>query len=167
MEIASLCRREVVTVPASASARDAAAAMRNQHVGALVVTDPAMPGRVVGVVTDRDLVVDLLALGHSADQPVGPLCRSEPVAVPAAASVAEAVQAMRRAGVRRLLVRDGHDAVVGLLSSDDLIAAVAGELDALAATLRDGVLAEGTRERARVRAESEAPRPQYAVSHEP
>lgn len=167
MTIASLCRRQVVTIAASASVREAAAAMRNQHVGALVVTDPDSPGRVLGVVTDRDLVVDLLALGHPVDQPVGALCRLEPVAIPAGASLTEAVQAMRHAGVRRLLVQDERDAVIGLVSADDLIGAVAGQLDDLAATLQDGVITEGSRERARVRAQSEPPRPLYAVGHEP
>lgn len=167
MNISSLCRREVVTVRASASVREAAAAMRNQHVGVLAVTDPYTPGRVIGVVTDRDLVVDLLALGHPVDQPVGSICRTELASVPADASVGDAMQAMRQAGVRRLLVHDDNDAVVGLVSVDDLVEVVAAELDALAATLRDGVITEGSRERARTRAESEPPRPLYAVRHEP
>ncbi|WP_427913480.1 CBS domain-containing protein [Ramlibacter sp. MMS24-I3-19] len=168
MDISSLCRREVVTIRASASVREAAAAMRNQHVGALAVTDPYTPGRVLGVVTDRDIVVDLLALGHPVDQPIGSLCHTGPASIPAAASLTDAVQAMQHAGVRRLLVLGEDDSVTGLVSIDDLVEAVSGELDALAATLRDGVISEGSRERARARAESEpSPPPLYAVRHEP
>jgi CBS domain-containing protein len=167
MNVASLCRREVVTVPASASVRQAAAAMRNEHVGALAVTDPYTPGRVIGIITDRDLVVDLLATDHPVDQAIGSLCHTELAGVPAAASVQDALQAMERQGVRRLLVFGEDQAVVGLVSTDDLVEAVAAELDALAATLRDGVAREGSRERARARAQSAPPRPLYAATHEP
>lgn len=167
MQIASLCHREVVSVPASASVQQAAAVMRNEHVGALALTDPYSPGRVIGVVTDRDLVVDLLAQGHPVDQAIGSIARTELAGVQGDASVDEAVQEMRRRGVRRLLVLGPDGTIVGLVSADDLLEAVARQLDGLAATLRDGVAAEGSRERAQARAQSEPPRPLYATRAEP
>ncbi|WP_332813569.1 CBS domain-containing protein [Ramlibacter sp.] len=167
MKIASLCRREVVSVPASASVQQAAAVMRNEHVGALAVTDPYSPGRVIGIVTDRDLVVDLLAPGHPVDQAIGSLCRTELAGVPVDASIDEAVQAMQRHGVRRLLVLGPDNAVAGLVSTDDLLAAVARQLDGLVGALCDGVAGEGSRERARAREQSEPPRPLYAARAEP
>ena len=168
MKIANLCEREVVTVTASASVRQAAAVMRDQHVGALAVTDPYAPGRIVGIVTDRDLVIDLIAAGHPLEgSAIGAVCRTDLVGVAADASLHEAVQTMQRTGVRRLLVMGEEEAVVGLVSIDDLVEAVAGELDALAGTLRTGVLREGSRERARSRAESEAPRSLYITRNEP
>lgn len=166
MNVGSLCQREVVTVPATASVRDAASLMRNEHVGALAVTDPYAPGKVIGIVTDRDLVVDLLASGHPVDgQAIGAVAQADLAAVPAEASIHHAVHAMQRSGVRRLLVMGKDNEVVGLLSVDDLVGLVAGELDALAATLRDGVLREGTRQRAR--AAGEPPRPLYISRNEP
>ena len=87
MNVASLCEREIVTVPASASVRDAAATMRDQHVGALAVTDPYAPDRVIGIVTDRDLVLDLLATGHPTEGiSIGAVCRTELAGVPGSAS---------------------------------------------------------------------------------
>lgn len=166
MNVASLCRREVVSIPASATVRQAATLMRDEHVGALAVTDPYGPGRVIGIVTDRDLVIDLLAAGHPVDQAIGSVCHTELAGVPGAASIGEAVQAMQRGGVRRLLVLGDDNAVVGLVSTDDLFEAIAGELDTLASTLRGGVVREGTRERARARAQSEPPRTLYAAAHE-
>jgi signal-transduction protein with cAMP-binding, CBS, and nucleotidyltransferase domain len=143
MNISTLCRRDVVSVPASASIRDAAAAMRDEHVGALAVTDPYQPGRVVGIVTDRDLVVELLAAGRPADgQAVGAVCQGTLAGVPAGASLQDAVLAMHRAGVRRLLVTGSDKQVIGLVSLDDLLQAVAGELAALAGTLRLGAQRE-------------------------
>lgn len=168
MNIASLCAREIVAIPASAPVRQAAALMRDEHVGALAVTDPYAPGRVIAVVTDRDLVVDLLAAGRPVDgQAIGSIAQGELAGVPAEASIHDAVQAMQRSGVRRLLVMGENHAVVGLVSMDDLVGAVAEELDALAATLRDGVLREGLRQRAKARAEGDPPHPLYISRDEP
>lgn len=166
MNVSDLCDRDIVTVPASASVCEAAVAMREHHVGALAVTDPYEAGRVIGVVTDRDLVLDLLATGRPAEgQAIGGICRTELVGVPATASIDEAVQAMQRSGVRRLLVMGPGNEVTGLVSVDDLVHAVAGEIDALADTLRGGV----ARERARRTAAgiADAPRSLYITRNEP
>jgi CBS domain-containing protein len=166
MKVSDLCEREVVSAPANASVRDAAAIMRDQHVGVVAVTDPYAPGRVVGILTDRDLVLDVLAAGRAPEgQAIGALCRSDLAGVPAGASLDEAVQAMQRSGVRRLLVMDQEDMVVGLVSIDDLVDALARQLDALAGTLRNGVAREGHRLRSRTAAE--APEPLYVARHEP
>ena len=61
MHLSQLCRGDTLTLSAEASVQNAAELMRTQHVGALALTDPQNPVRVVGVVTDRDLVVNLLA----------------------------------------------------------------------------------------------------------
>lgn len=167
MNVSDLCERDIVTVPASASVRQAAAAMREHHVGALAVTDPYEAGRVIGLVTDRDLVLDLLATGRSPEgQPIGEFCRTELAGVPGTASIGEAVQAMQRSGVRRLLVTGPGGEVTGLVSLDDLLEAVAGELDALAETLRAGA----GRERARGKRASPSREPTrnlYITRNEP
>jgi CBS domain-containing protein len=167
MDISSLCEREIVSVGANASVREAAEAMRHHHVGALVVTDPEEPGRAVGVVTDRDLVVDLLAPGLPVEgQAIGTLCSTTLVGVPATASIQEAVQAMRRAGVRRLLVVRPGGSLVGLVSADDMFEAIAGELEALAGALRSGI----ARESVRTKSDGpgfELPRAIYLPGHEP
>ena len=61
MKVADYCQREIVTIAADASLREAAALMRETHVGALVITDSVDPARVVGVVTDRDLAIEVIA----------------------------------------------------------------------------------------------------------
>ncbi len=166
MDIGNLCEREVVTATASASIREAAAIMRDQHVGALAVTDPYAPGRVIGILTDRDLVLDVLATGRPTEGvAIGSICRTDLAGVAASASVQEAVQAMQRSGVRRLLVMDRDNCVVGLVSIDDLLDAVAGELDALVGTLRTGVQREGSRLRSR--GAVEPPQQLYITRNEP
>lgn len=167
MNVSDLCERDVVTVPASASVRQAATAMRDQQVGALAVTDPYESGRVIGMVTDRDLVLDLLATGRPTEgQAIGALCRTDLAGIPAGASINDAVHAMQRSGVRRLLVMGDGDAVVGLVSMDDLLDAVAGELDALAGTLRTGLARERGRITRGAGAEP-APRSLYISRNEP
>lgn len=165
MNIGQLCERDVVSVPASASVRQAAGAMRDHHVGALAVTDPYESQRVIGIVTDRDLVIELLATGRAPEaQAIGALCQGELAGVPASASLDDAVRAMQRAGVRRLLVTEPDGAVTGLVSLDDLLEAVAGELDALAGTLRTSIAREGARTAPRT---GNAARGLYITRNEP
>ena len=100
----------------------------------------------MGVITDRDLVINLLAPGAPVDgQTIGSLCSKELVGIVATASVGDAVQAMRNAGVRRLLVVGPEGSLVGLVSPDDLFEAIAGEFEALTGALRSGLAREHVR----------------------
>lgn len=140
MNIATLCRREVVGIDAEASLRHAAALMCEEHVGALVVMTRDEPPQVVGVVTDRDLAIEALGRpGNPDDLKVGHLVKARPMAIPGTASIGEAVEAMEKAGVRRLLVVDPDGGVVGLVAFDDLLRAVSEELEGLARALRRNI----------------------------
>jgi CBS domain-containing protein len=167
MNVSDLSQRDIVTVPASASVREAAVAMREHHVGALAITDPYESGRIIGLVTDRDLVLDLLATGRPAEgEAIGGFCRTELAGVPGTASIGDAVRAMQRSGVRRLLVTGPGNAITGLVSVDDLLDAVAGEIDALADTLRAGAARESARG-PRPRPAGDPPRNLYITRNEP
>src|SRR5574340_1419724 len=99
MDLGTLCNREVVGIDAQATLRDAATLMCEEHVGALVVTTGDDPPKVVGLVTDRDLALDVLGRpGNPADLKIGHLAKSPPMAVPSTASVQEAVECMERGG---------------------------------------------------------------------
>ncbi len=146
MSVASLCRRLVVTVGAGESLRAAAELMRRNHVGALVVLSAAEPPMVCGLVTDRDIALEVLARNLApTGMTVGELKMGEPVTVPGSASLMEAVQAMEAAGVRRLLVTDEKNRVTGLVSVDDVIEAIAAQLSCLARAIRVGVAQEAQR----------------------
>ena len=143
MDIATICRRQVVTIEADASLREAAILMRDRHVGALVVTDSADMPQVLGVVTDRDLAIEVLAReSDSFAVCIGDIASDSLVAVTETATVQEAVEAMKRHGVRRLLVTDDGHRVIGFVSGDDLVNAIAGELSGLAAALKSGIACE-------------------------
>jgi signal-transduction protein with cAMP-binding, CBS, and nucleotidyltransferase domain len=116
MKVADICTREVVATGCSSSVQQAAALMRERHVGALVVlADSAQGTQVVGIVTDRDLVIEALARGLDATQTeVGRFADGKLAAVSAGASLDEAIAMMKKKGVRRLLVAgDGRIAVIG------------------------------------------------------
>jgi CBS domain-containing protein len=147
MSLAALCQRAIVTVDAHRPLRDAAQAMLEHHVGAVVVTSSS-EGRpeVVGVLTDRDLAIACVARALDPAKVLSGAVASGPViCIAASRGLPEAVEAMRSAGVRRLLVRDDERQVIGLLSSDDLLAALLEPLHALAMSYGTGIENERTR----------------------
>jgi CBS domain-containing protein len=161
MNLASLCTREVVGIPAAATLREAATLMCEEHVGALVVVTSEEPPKVVGIVTDRDLALE--ALGR--DQPASPLLighlvRGRPLGVPGSAGIHEAAASMEKGGVRRLLVLDDDGGVIGIVSADDLLHAMTDDLALLSKSLRSGIAREASERR--VFSAASRPRPMYA-----
>ena len=150
MSLASLCHREIVCVAGQVPVRKAAEVMRKHHVGALAVTDPQDAAHVIGVLTDRDIVVDVLAQGQSPDErTAASICHPQLVGVPVSSTIQEAIAHMLQHGVRRLFVANADGSLCGLLSMDDLIEAIADELGDLARTLRVNLDKEDVRTRVR------------------
>jgi CBS domain-containing protein len=145
MDIGCLCKYPVIAVAADAPVADAAALMCEHHVGALAVVTNDDPPSVMGVVTDRDLALEVLGRAQTPDRVrVGDLAKSPPRAIGKDASVHEAISSMQAAGVRRLLVVDDQGSVVGLVSSDDIVGAIAEELAGLSRALRAGIAREAS-----------------------
>ena len=139
MKVERICTRQVVAIARTGTALEAAQAMRRFHVGALLVTEKtATKPEAVGIVTDRDLVLQILAEGLD-----GRRVAVEKVMTPVLASVAENADAlealgrMRAAGVRRLLVTTEQGEPSGLLSLDDLVDGLAAELASAAALMKE------------------------------
>jgi CBS domain-containing protein len=136
MNIGSICKRHLVSVDAGATLQQAALLMREHHVGALVVTAGE---QVAGVLTDRDLAIEVLARGlDAARQTAGSLARSPLVAAHEDEPIDAAVARMQSAGVRRLLVQDAQGHLVGLVSFDDLLPACIAPLARMADAIRHG-----------------------------
>jgi CBS domain-containing protein len=105
------------SVDAGASIRQAAAVMRDNDIGDVLVVED---GNLRGIVTDRDIVVRALADGRQPDAtPVGDVCSPELTVVDAQAEVGEAADIMGRQAVRRLPVVENNE-VVGIVSLGDL-----------------------------------------------
>ena len=134
MPVGEICNREVVVAERTTTIVEAARIMRRYHVGDLVVVDEVQGRRVpVGMVTDRDMVVEVIAREQPfASCTVSAIMSATVVCVPETAGVIEAIQLMRSHGVRRVPVVDAGGALVGILASDDLLDLLAEELSALA-----------------------------------
>ena len=134
MPVGEICNREVVVAERTTTIVEAARLMRRYHVGDLVVVDEVQGRRVpVGMVTDRDLVVEVIAREQPfASCTVSAIMSATVVCVPETAGVIEAIQLMRSHGVRRVPVVDAGGALVGSLAADDLLDLLAEELSALA-----------------------------------
>lgn len=139
MRIDEICTREVVTCGRRASAADIAQLMREHHVGTLVVTEPREDRQErqerqvpVGIITDRDLVVQVLARRVEPEAVAAEDMMAGPRTVAVSETVYDAIWHMRRHGIRRLPVVDEHGGLCGIVTADDLIQYVAEELTQLA-----------------------------------
>lgn len=133
MNIDTVCSTHVVTARQDQSLREAASLMRLNHVGSLVVL-PAQGNskRPIGIVTDRDLVVEVMATGLDPDAlTLADLLDGAPVTVRQQDDVLDALHKMRSRGVRRLPVTDPHGDLAGIVSMDDLLHALSRELSLL------------------------------------
>jgi CBS domain-containing protein len=109
------------------SVRSAAHRMGKEGVGTLVVLDHRR--RPIGLVTDRDLVVRVIAAGHDPiTTPIGEIMTREPRVIDESSPIESALGMMRARGVRRLPVVDRRGKLVGILSLDDVLALLAEEL---------------------------------------
>jgi len=134
MPISEICNREVIVVQRNDTVLEAAKLMRQHHVGDVVVVEDRGGVRVpVGIVTDRDLVVEIMA--PELDQmviTVGDIMAPDLVTVKENIGLFEAIQYMRAKGVRRLPVVNESGGLFGILTLDDLLELLAEELLALA-----------------------------------
>jgi len=146
MNVGSICTRKVVTANPQLDMQAAAELMRQEHVGLLVIVpqEPRGPQPPLGVLTDRDIVVAVVAKGADpASLKVGDVMSIQPVVAGESDAIDLALRTMRRAGVRRLPVVNGRGEVVGVLSLDDLLEFVAREVESLSGAVRNGRQIEG------------------------
>ena len=141
MHVGQLCNRDAVTISPHAKVAAAAQLMRDKHVGYLIVIEPDFAGatqRAIGVLTDRDIVVDVVARGadprHAA---VRDVMSPNPVTIAMTEPVFAAAQEMRRLGVRRLPVVGSLGELRGVLSLDDVLDALSSELRNLAGAIHN------------------------------
>jgi CBS domain-containing protein len=146
MNVGQLCQREVVTTRQGEELCAAAQVMRARHVGFLVVVEPVAASgrqRVVGVLTDRDIVVAVLAREiDTRALTVGDVMSREPLLAEESQPVDSVLCLMREVGVRRVPVIDRDGYLVGVLSLDDVLEAMAEQLVNIAASIRSEHRAE-------------------------
>lgn len=138
------CMREVVIAQREMPILEAAQLMRSQHVGCLVVVEENAEHReVCGLLTDRDLIMGVLAQGLDAR----PLCvedimSEDPITLWEDDSLIDVMRTMRRHGVRRLPVVTGGRALVGLITLDDVLQILSEELGLLIGAIQGQIANE-------------------------
>jgi CBS domain-containing protein len=138
MRIGQLCNRHVVHIGRGEPVLEAARRMRDEHVGDLVVVEERAGRRVpVGLLTDRDIVIGLLAkdVEHIGRLDVGDLLTRDVVTATEGEDVSEVLRRMRRQGIRRMPVVDGTGALVGIFTVDDLLGVLSEDLAVVVALI--------------------------------
>lgn len=140
MPIGEFCNREVVFATREMSLPEAAQLMREYHVGDLVVVDEISGKRVpVGIVTDRDMVIEIIAQSLDLNEfSVGDIMGRQLVSVQEKEGVFETIRLMRSNGIRRIPVVNQEGGLAGIVSADDMLDLLAEEMAELAkVTLRE------------------------------
>lgn len=133
MQIGEVCNREVIVTERDTSVREAAALMRDFHVGNLVVVEDRAGVRApVGIITDRDVTIEVVAMGVDPEMiKVGEVMGPELITARETETVYETLQRMRQHGVRRIPVLDSRGGLIGIVSLSDLLEFLAEELSSL------------------------------------
>jgi len=133
MTIGEYCNREVTITEQDTSVIEAAILMRRHHVGDLVVVDKQEQKTVpIGIVTDRDLVIEVLAQSIDPDSlSIKDIMSTELVTVSENEALLSVLDIMQKKRVRRILVVNEHGDLQGLLSADDAIGLIAEAMNNL------------------------------------
>ena len=125
-----ICSREVIFTTRDTTVQAAAKLMRQHHVGTVVVVDDANGRRVpVGIVTDRDIVIEVCAVDLNPNViTVGDIMAPELLTVREGEGLLQTVEIMRYKGVRRLPVVDRDGNLTGIVSIDDLLEALTEQM---------------------------------------
>ena len=127
MDVGELAIKDLVTIAADATLAQGASLMDNKSVGALLVIDHEHHDRLVGIVTDRDLVTRGMARGAPLDGRIDSVMTTEVVTLEPEADVRDAYRVLRHHALRRLpLVRGAR--AVGMVTIDDLLISLATDL---------------------------------------
>ncbi len=119
MKIEALLRHPLLTMAPEDRCIEAARRMRIEGVGSVVVSEK---GRPLGVVTDRDLAVRVIAAGLDPEKvPLREVMSSEPIYLSTGGCVDDLLKTMREQGIRRMPIVDPKGALVGVVTLDDVL----------------------------------------------
>lgn len=140
MKVSECVTHEVATIDAGATVAAAAARMREHNAGDLVVVKGEGARLVpIGILTDRDIAIDVVGRGLDCEEAsVADVMQSKLVMISTDDDIGVALRSMSRSGVRRAPAVDAHGLLRGILSMDDLIGVLAGDLLRISRLIRRG-----------------------------
>jgi CBS domain-containing protein len=127
MLVRECLRTAPVTVPPGCSLEEAARLLGSHRIGSLLVVDG---GRLVGIVTDRDITVRGMGEGKPSSTSVEAVMTPDPRTIQGSADVFEAFEAFKTADSRRLPVLEESE-LAGIISVDDLLLSLVAEFGAV------------------------------------
>lgn len=144
MSVGEVCNRETVIIQRGASILETAKLMRSHHVGSIVVVeDESAPARPLGIITDRDLVVEVMAGNVDLERlTVEDVMQSDLITAAEGDSIWDTIDRMRTKGVRRIPVVDAQGMLAGILSMDDLLDFLVEELSNLVGLVKRELTSE-------------------------
>lgn len=131
-------QKKAVSLPESATVREAATTLCGQQIGCILVTDSR--GALSGIVTDRDLACAPARSGAELDDPISLVMTRHPATVPANARLERVIHLMEESGIRRVPVIDPNGLCVGIVTLDDLVASGRIPLEQVATIVRAQIL---------------------------
>jgi CBS domain-containing protein len=147
MRVGEVCNRDVVISDRNDLISDAAKLMRHHHVGDVVVVEER-DGKYfpVGILTDRDLVVEILANEVAPEKLlIGDVMSFDLIYAKEDESLMDAIKRMRDKGIRRMPVVTNDGALAGIITRDDLLDLLAEQLADLVAMVGRGQRRESDR----------------------
>lgn len=147
MTAGDICKRKVTVAYKHTSLVAAAQLMREDHVGALVVVDDENGSRQVrGMVTDRDIVMSVVATGlDPAPLLLEDIMSERVVSANETDSLLDLMHAMREHGVRRVPVVGLQDELLGIVTMDTVLKILAQEMNLLVGSIDVGMKQERAR----------------------
>ncbi len=140
MSVGEICNREVIIISREGTICEAAELMRKYHVGDVVIVEEKNEESIpVGILTDRDIVVLLIAPNVDLNSvTVGDVMSFELESVREEDDVMDTIKQMRSKGVRRVPVVNQRGGLEGILAVDDLIELFAEQLTDLTKLIMRG-----------------------------
>jgi len=134
MSIDDILKVPVRVLPPDATCIEAARMMRDENIGCVVVAEQDRP---LGIVTDRDLVLRVMAPGGEAEKfQLRDVMTSDPIFVSVDQSLEQVVAAMRDLAIRRVPAVDENGSLCGMVSLDDVLLCLVDQLGDLAEAVR-------------------------------
>lgn len=136
MKIGEICTRDTVIAKKDSTIYEIAKLMRQHHVGDIVVVNEG-ENTPIGIVTDRDIVIEILAKELSPERvTTGDIMNRDVLTAHENDDIWDTLQRMRIRGVRRIPVVNQRGTLVGIATLDDLLELLADELEDIANIVR-------------------------------
>lgn len=136
MSIKDMAREEVVTVEPDTSAVEISSTMEAENVGSVVVVEDTSP---VGIVTDRDLALDVVGEEADAnDVTAAEIMSGDLFTVESDEHIYDVLDQMNEAGVRRVPVVENGE-LKGIVTLDDFFVLLSSEFDLASGVVQSGI----------------------------